>query len=666
MAILEKVDHLKQRVCKIVQDVLNDGVIERDQADNIIMELQKEKITIGIVGQIKHGKSTLLNAMIFKKPVLPSATTPMTASLSYITYGDKPSVEVEFFSHEDWQRIKEEASCHIDSDIKNAASHLVEQSTRITNINQFLGKTKTIDFSEMKEYVGEGGRFVPITKSLKICYPHPILKGADFVDTPGFNDPVLSREQRAMEFLSRADVVIVLLYAGRPFDASDRELLFRKIKAVGSGKVVMILNKFDMVLDEQGGEEKAKEYTMMRVKEEIRNIEKENNLIASVFQEVVSKDRLVLMSSLWALMGRMDKNEIDKDEDLAYHWDRARGNFPRLKTQRDFEDLSGIKRLEEVIDKIIKDEKSDVLIRKPLTYLLGSYNEKIDKLREQKNELEMETKMLNQQLDKIRKEEEKIKQYEKEITGYVSARISKTKEQVKRKRNDIEAKIESDYKEIKGNLSKIFPSKGYFETHSGYSSKCCDRLADEVKKMKIETYLRGFRDELYEITKECLEDVKHTAKELIYKFLDLTADDEKNLIERLMSLLDEKVNTDFSRIRIETSGWWMFGTGKAKDEAIAQAETALNERMKSDLEQVKKLSVSGIEKLVYLEENFETKVIKPIRDAVKKAIENYKNKESRMQEIRKQTQELDIKITNMEKKKGSLQMEMTSLLEGRI
>ncbi|MCM8765991.1 MAG: hypothetical protein NC920_04000, partial [Candidatus Omnitrophica bacterium] len=42
---------------------------------------------------------------------------------------------------------------------------------------------------------------------------------------PGFNDPVSSREQRALEFLSEADVVIVLLYACRPFDKTDKELI---------------------------------------------------------------------------------------------------------------------------------------------------------------------------------------------------------------------------------------------------------------------------------------------------------------------------------------------------------------------------------------------------------------------------------------------------------
>lgn len=54
------------------------------------------------------------------------------------------------------------------------------------------------------------------------------MKGVEIVDTPGFNDPVVSREERTKEFLKRADVVLMMLYAGRAFDSTDRDILLIK------------------------------------------------------------------------------------------------------------------------------------------------------------------------------------------------------------------------------------------------------------------------------------------------------------------------------------------------------------------------------------------------------------------------------------------------------
>ena len=59
---------------------------------------------IGIVGQVKAGKSSFLNSLFFNgENILPKASTPMTAGLTIIEYAEKNSFEVEYFSDEDWQ-----------------------------------------------------------------------------------------------------------------------------------------------------------------------------------------------------------------------------------------------------------------------------------------------------------------------------------------------------------------------------------------------------------------------------------------------------------------------------------------------------------------------------------------------------------------------------------
>ncbi|HIP12806.1 MAG TPA: hypothetical protein EYG73_08830 [Arcobacter sp.] len=67
-------------------------------------------LQIGILGRVKAGKSSLLNALLFDgKAILPKAATPMTAALTIISYGEKLSAEVEFFKQEDIENIKQEA-----------------------------------------------------------------------------------------------------------------------------------------------------------------------------------------------------------------------------------------------------------------------------------------------------------------------------------------------------------------------------------------------------------------------------------------------------------------------------------------------------------------------------------------------------------------------------
>jgi hypothetical protein len=67
-------------------------------------------LQIGILGRVKAGKSSLINALLFNgKSILPKAATPMTAALTIISYGEELSAEVEFFKQEDIENIKQEA-----------------------------------------------------------------------------------------------------------------------------------------------------------------------------------------------------------------------------------------------------------------------------------------------------------------------------------------------------------------------------------------------------------------------------------------------------------------------------------------------------------------------------------------------------------------------------
>lgn len=62
---------------------------------------------LGIVGEVKAGKSSFLNALLFEgEDVLPKAPTPMTAALTKLSYSEVPEANIVFYSQDDWRGIE--------------------------------------------------------------------------------------------------------------------------------------------------------------------------------------------------------------------------------------------------------------------------------------------------------------------------------------------------------------------------------------------------------------------------------------------------------------------------------------------------------------------------------------------------------------------------------
>ncbi|WQX99241.1 dynamin-like GTPase family protein [Helicobacter pylori] len=87
------------------------AVIKTEELEKTLKELQdtNRDLKVGIIGRVKAGKSSLLNALIFEGvEVLPKAATPMTASLTILKYANTLSAEVEFYSPKDIAELENE------------------------------------------------------------------------------------------------------------------------------------------------------------------------------------------------------------------------------------------------------------------------------------------------------------------------------------------------------------------------------------------------------------------------------------------------------------------------------------------------------------------------------------------------------------------------------
>lgn len=263
---------------------------ESFQKDIANAQQEGRLLRIGIIGQIKRGKSSFLNSLLFNgQDILPKAATPMTAALTRISFSEQPEASVEFYTIAEWQTVEQTAARVEENDRAYQQSlgefragqvsargqrnrppvaprpseeekaccelvAMVEQSG--IRVAEYLGTVHRIDgtdsnqnlIEKLTDFVGANGRFTPIVKSTELKLNVPGLDGIEVVDTPGMNDPIVSRGRRTQEFIGQCDVVFFLSYCSQFMDMHDMALLAQNIPHKGIREILLIGSVFDSAL----------------------------------------------------------------------------------------------------------------------------------------------------------------------------------------------------------------------------------------------------------------------------------------------------------------------------------------------------------------------------------------------------------------------------------
>lgn len=454
--MFEELQEKKKNLLSLANKAKEFGWIDANREKEIVDKLNNDVLTIGVIGQMKCGKSTFLNAFVFEDDVLPSATTPMTAALSVITYGEEKKIVAEFYSKDEWEEQKLQASRSFEDVAGNeleeskvkAAKELVEKSSKLgSSLNSYLGKTQNDTFENLIEYVGADGKYISITKSVKIFYPKEYLKGVEIVDTPGFNDPIVSREERTKEFLKKADVVLLMLYAGRPFDATDRTILFKNVGQCGTGKVLVGINKYDIPFENGETEDEIKQYVV----EQLRNACKECN--DNLLVDVLKNTAPIPLSAEMALLSELAMGKITSNEAYLFAWKRNCDTF-EISNQKQMREKSHIDNLISAVKKVVETEKEEILFRKPMNAILAAANKKkadIDKGIQENNIL---INTLNQPDDELEEKQNNLARANKRLNKKIDALgdeiDSALRDVVRKGRNQLEDSIESACKRMDG------------------------------------------------------------------------------------------------------------------------------------------------------------------------------------------------------------------------
>lgn len=379
------------------------GIDRPQQLDQACQTLQNQNrlMNIGIVGRVKAGKSSLLNALIFDgEPILPKAATPMTAALTTITWGEVFQAKVEFYSEADVATIRfkadqfeqrltarkvqcleelvkrrtaqangtpiniEELRAQAD---KRAQSELQREEGLFAAHDQYqrmkrsgLELTALQSHSEIQadtpkelaarlhDYVGATGEFMPFTKTVHVFMPLEALRDICIIDTPGMNDPVQSREERTVELLKTCDVVFIVSPAGQFLNEQDLEVMGRITQKEGIQELVLVASQVDTQL--YGSEKRARLSDALdairgqlstRAQSTLTDLKQSSPEVGAVFDGLIgSVHRNLLHSSglCHSLNRRFDTPEIwDSNEQVT--WENLTGDYPDYFT-RDNRDLS--------------------------------------------------------------------------------------------------------------------------------------------------------------------------------------------------------------------------------------------------------------------------------------------------------------------------------------
>ena len=373
------------------------------------------KLSIGIVGAMKAGKSSFLNACIFGgKDVLPKAATPMTAALTRIRYSETPQATVHFYERKDWEKIEDNAQkyeeqlntkysnyckiydrSHADStegvcskqvfertlfqqdvsEVLKSAKELTQMVGSNSAILEHLGDADVLDgdiMAKLQDYVGARGRFTPIVNYVELEVNLPELEDLEIVDTPGLNDPIVSRSYATRQFLRACDVVILLSPCSQFMDANTVGLMANGLPDNGVRKVIVVGSKLDSGLlnEPKGSFAVASQHALNSYKGQFRNTMQQamrNNPRRAGIMEKISESDLLFVSSTCSSMARKQKQHqpLSPAENLVLQ--NLHSNFP------DFDEtlLSSIGGINKVLKMLeaVRQQKAEIIHGKNNTLL---------------------------------------------------------------------------------------------------------------------------------------------------------------------------------------------------------------------------------------------------------------------------------------------------------
>ncbi len=283
---LDKLDSFHEELLDL-EDTLRDiekigGPEAAKKAQRLVKQLKTFEPNITMIGQIKAGKTSLVNAMAGRPDLLPADVNPWTSVITSLHLNtplppDAPRASFQFFDQNEWDHLVEnggrigELSSRAGADeemkkVRAQIAHMYEKTRERLGrkFELLLGQRHNyaeLDDDLVQRYVCMGddfddisqaeqqGRFADITKSADLYFDASFLPMPLCIrDTPGVNDTFMMREQITIKALRDSRICVVVLSAHQALSSMDMGLI-RLISNVKSREVIIFVNRIDELSD---------------------------------------------------------------------------------------------------------------------------------------------------------------------------------------------------------------------------------------------------------------------------------------------------------------------------------------------------------------------------------------------------------------------------------
>ncbi len=361
--------------------------------DEAQKQLQQASCRIAVIGQVKAGKSTFINALMRQPGLLPTDINPWTAvvtSLHFQNAETPPEHAAVFhlFSADEWNNLAEGGGnlreltqrlvpgfkpellrAQIEFMRKRAERRLGKSFHKLLgHCHRFKEMTPELltdyisagdDYAEAAAD-GQRQRYSDITRSAELFFADgPFAFPATLIDTPGTNDPFLVRDEITRRSLDNPDIYVFVLSALQPLSASDISML-RLLNGLHKERIVVFINRADQLADPSGDGAVVKAAVEQRLRLEFPALEIPvvvgSAWMANLGLQAADVDlRAHLKPAHWPLLRRAGVR-IDARSDTLSEQDRAR-------LAGALHAMSGIHEISAAITKLMGSSGSAVLLR---------------------------------------------------------------------------------------------------------------------------------------------------------------------------------------------------------------------------------------------------------------------------------------------------------------
>ena len=309
--------------------------------------LQNHVFRIGIMGEFKRGKSTVINALLGQE-IVPADILPCSATLNRIVWDATPHARINFKQDENGEQPESK-----DIPVEELSDYI----TKLTTESE--AKAETVEDSI-------------------VYYPCRFCQnGVEIIDTPGLNDD--ERMDRISEsVIPTLDAIIMVVVPGSPFGISEASFVRNKIMTSDLGRLIFVVNKIDTIR-RKADREKAVDGIRRKIEETV--LEKAAAVYGEDSQEYQATRaklggiRIYPISAADALDGK-----LENDEELVAE--------------------SGMPAFEEALTKLLTEERG-------LLELVPMISSILSKLKEADETIVMRTNAMNlkqEQFAKVKEE----------------------------------------------------------------------------------------------------------------------------------------------------------------------------------------------------------------------------------------------------------------------